>query len=231
MIILTALLAIALWQKARDRSTYLLDPSASPPARVSVSDGLIAALMFFVLQALIAGVVVVAGRTGRAAHRHHGVDRLLQRRRRDLCSDAARLLAGAHRPACRASSAPACGGRCLGRRRRCRGGARRRRLHRDRRCRSTCFRRCDAPAQPADPRASLLAGSRGDRRRADVRGIHLPRPDLRRAAALLRSRGGDARERRHLRHRASAGLGHSGVRPRRSARRWSTSAPACSPRR
>jgi membrane protease YdiL (CAAX protease family) len=31
-----------------------LDPDASPPARVSVADGLIAALLFFVLQALIA---------------------------------------------------------------------------------------------------------------------------------------------------------------------------------
>ena len=52
-VILTALLALALWQKARDRFDYLLDPSASPPARVSVSDGLIAALMFFVVQALV----------------------------------------------------------------------------------------------------------------------------------------------------------------------------------
>ena len=54
LLILTALLAVALWQKARDQLPYLLDPSASPPARVSVSDGLIAALVFFVLQALIA---------------------------------------------------------------------------------------------------------------------------------------------------------------------------------
>jgi membrane protease YdiL (CAAX protease family) len=53
MMILTALLAVALWQKARDQFDYLLDPSASPPARVSVSDGMIAALMFFVLQAVV----------------------------------------------------------------------------------------------------------------------------------------------------------------------------------
>ncbi|MEJ0076119.1 MAG: CPBP family intramembrane glutamic endopeptidase [Alphaproteobacteria bacterium] len=52
LVILTALVAIALWQKARDRFDYLLDPSASPPARVSVADGLIAALLFFVLQGL-----------------------------------------------------------------------------------------------------------------------------------------------------------------------------------
>ncbi|MBO0742589.1 MAG: CPBP family intramembrane metalloprotease, partial [Hyphomicrobiaceae bacterium] len=54
LIVLTALLSLALWQKARDHLPYLLDPDASPPARVSVADGLIAALLFFVLQALIA---------------------------------------------------------------------------------------------------------------------------------------------------------------------------------
>jgi membrane protease YdiL (CAAX protease family) len=51
--VLTALVALALWQKARDRFPFLLDPGAAPPARVSLADGLIAALMFFVLQALI----------------------------------------------------------------------------------------------------------------------------------------------------------------------------------
>jgi ABC-2 type transport system permease protein len=54
LLILSVLLAIALWQKARDQLAYLLDPSASPPAHVSLSDGLIAALLFFVLQALLA---------------------------------------------------------------------------------------------------------------------------------------------------------------------------------
>lgn len=49
--ILTALVAVALWQRARDHFEYLLDPAAAPPAQVSVSDGLIAALAFFVLQA------------------------------------------------------------------------------------------------------------------------------------------------------------------------------------
>ena len=53
LMVLTALVALALWQKARDRFPYLLDPTASPPARVSLADGLIAALMFFVLQGLI----------------------------------------------------------------------------------------------------------------------------------------------------------------------------------
>jgi membrane protease YdiL (CAAX protease family) len=53
LMVLTALLAAALWQKARDQFDYLLDPSASPPTRVSVSDGLIAAMIFFVTQALV----------------------------------------------------------------------------------------------------------------------------------------------------------------------------------
>ena len=57
LIVLTGLLGMALWQKARDHLPYLLDPDASPPARVSVADGLIAALIFFVLQALVALVL------------------------------------------------------------------------------------------------------------------------------------------------------------------------------
>jgi hypothetical protein len=59
-IVLTGLVALALWQKARDRFTYLLDPSASPHAQVSVADGLIAALMFFVVQAVIS-LIEIAG--------------------------------------------------------------------------------------------------------------------------------------------------------------------------
>lgn len=50
LIVLMAAFAQALWQKARDQLPYLLDPSASPPARVSTADGLIAAMLFFVLQ-------------------------------------------------------------------------------------------------------------------------------------------------------------------------------------
>jgi ABC-2 type transport system permease protein len=61
LLILTALLAVALWQKARDHLPYLLDPAASPPARVSISDGLIAALLFFVLQGLVLIISVGSG--------------------------------------------------------------------------------------------------------------------------------------------------------------------------
>ena len=68
---LTLLLAFALWQKARDQLPYLLDPDASPPPRVSLSDGLIAAMVFFVIQAiagLIAMKAIGGGRmTGAAA--------------------------------------------------------------------------------------------------------------------------------------------------------------------
>ena len=59
--VLTALVALALWQKARDRLPYLLDPTAAPPARVSLADGLIAALMFFVVQAVVALMEVGSG--------------------------------------------------------------------------------------------------------------------------------------------------------------------------
>lgn len=58
---LTLLLAFALWQKARDQLPYLLDPDASPPPRVSLSDGLIAAMVFFVAQAIVALVMVGRG--------------------------------------------------------------------------------------------------------------------------------------------------------------------------
>lgn len=54
VIILLSALALALWQKARDQLPYLLDPAASPPSQVSTADGLIAAVLFFVLQAVLA---------------------------------------------------------------------------------------------------------------------------------------------------------------------------------
>jgi ABC-2 type transport system permease protein len=53
---LSGLLALALWQKARDELPYLLDPAASPPARVSTSDGVIAAMVFFVVQGIAAAI-------------------------------------------------------------------------------------------------------------------------------------------------------------------------------
>jgi hypothetical protein len=49
-IVLSALLAYALWQKVRDRAPFLLDAVSMPAPRVSLADGLMAALGFFVLQ-------------------------------------------------------------------------------------------------------------------------------------------------------------------------------------
>jgi ABC-2 type transport system permease protein len=60
LIVLSGLLGLALWQKARDELPYLLDPAASPPARVSTSDGVIAAMIFFVLQGVVVTIVMSA---------------------------------------------------------------------------------------------------------------------------------------------------------------------------
>lgn len=52
-VVLLGLLAVALWQKVRDRLPYLLDPTEAPPPQVSIADGLVAALAFFVLQGIL----------------------------------------------------------------------------------------------------------------------------------------------------------------------------------
>jgi ABC-2 type transport system permease protein len=46
-------LTLAFRQKALEYEPYILDPSALPPARASLSDGLIAALIYFVIQSLV----------------------------------------------------------------------------------------------------------------------------------------------------------------------------------
>jgi len=51
-LVLSTLLAFALWQKAKDNCPYLLDPVALPPRSVTLADGMIAVLAFFVLQSL-----------------------------------------------------------------------------------------------------------------------------------------------------------------------------------
>jgi len=61
-IVLLASLALSLWQRARDSLPYLLDPTASPPPRVSASDGIMAAILFFLLQLLVAGGLYLAGK-------------------------------------------------------------------------------------------------------------------------------------------------------------------------
>ena len=93
MMILTALVAMALWQKARDHFDYLLDPAASPPSRVSVSDGL--DCRAHILR--VAGPDPFCPDLARSnPHGEHDLDRLLRRRSRDLRRDAAGLLACAH---------------------------------------------------------------------------------------------------------------------------------------
>jgi hypothetical protein len=61
--VLTASFALALWQKARDALPYLLDPAAAPPARVSTSDGLIAATAFFIMQGILVLVLATDAKT------------------------------------------------------------------------------------------------------------------------------------------------------------------------
>ena len=53
-LVLSALLAYAVWQKLGQRLPFLLDPTEAPPAAITVADGVTAALAFFVLQALFA---------------------------------------------------------------------------------------------------------------------------------------------------------------------------------
>ena len=52
-LVLSTLLAFALWQKVKDVCPYLLDPVARPPRTLSLADGMIAALAFFILQGLM----------------------------------------------------------------------------------------------------------------------------------------------------------------------------------
>jgi ABC-2 type transport system permease protein len=53
-VVLSTLLAFALWQKVKDISPYLMDPTQHPPRTIGLADGMIAALAFFVVQNLIA---------------------------------------------------------------------------------------------------------------------------------------------------------------------------------
>ncbi|HYG73979.1 MAG TPA: CPBP family glutamic-type intramembrane protease [Planctomycetota bacterium] len=60
-LILSSLLAYALWQKVRDRAPFMLDPEQEPPPEISLADGMIAVLAFFVLQGLIYLVMIQTG--------------------------------------------------------------------------------------------------------------------------------------------------------------------------
>lgn len=60
-LVLSALLAFALWQKLRDQLPYMLDPTAAPAPAIGVADGVIAALAFFVLQGLLTSILQRGG--------------------------------------------------------------------------------------------------------------------------------------------------------------------------
>ena len=49
-LVLSTLLAVALWQKVQDASPYLLDPTKQPPRTLSLADGMLAILAFFFAQ-------------------------------------------------------------------------------------------------------------------------------------------------------------------------------------
>lgn len=51
-LMLALMMAYAFWQKIGDHLPYMLDPAAAPPPRISLADGLIAAEVFFLLQAV-----------------------------------------------------------------------------------------------------------------------------------------------------------------------------------
>ncbi|MCZ6786827.1 MAG: type II CAAX endopeptidase family protein [Planctomycetota bacterium] len=61
LVTLTVLLAYAIWEKVRERLPLLLDPTQRPPRDLSLSDGLIATLIFFEIQliAALAGAPLV----------------------------------------------------------------------------------------------------------------------------------------------------------------------------
>lgn len=62
IVVLCTLLACAIWQKVHDQIPFLLDPNDAPPPSISSSDGLIAALVFFVVRGLTAGAMQIASR-------------------------------------------------------------------------------------------------------------------------------------------------------------------------
>jgi membrane protease YdiL (CAAX protease family) len=53
VVILMGALAFSLWQRVRDRLPWLLDSGSRPPPLVSLSDGILAALLLFVLQVVM----------------------------------------------------------------------------------------------------------------------------------------------------------------------------------
>jgi ABC-2 type transport system permease protein len=57
LVVLYVPLAFAFWQKVQDRIPYLLEPAESPPPRLSLADGMVAALAFCVLQPVMSFIL------------------------------------------------------------------------------------------------------------------------------------------------------------------------------
>lgn len=61
LLVLSSSFAYALWQKLADHAPYLLDPTSAPPPALSLSDGLMAALIFFIWQGALFLILAHAG--------------------------------------------------------------------------------------------------------------------------------------------------------------------------
>lgn len=59
--VLTLFLVLALWDRVRRRVPYLLDPTAVPPRRIEIGDGLIAAFVFAFVQVLVGAIAAAQG--------------------------------------------------------------------------------------------------------------------------------------------------------------------------
>ena len=60
-VVLSLVLAYALWQRLADRLPYLLDPAARPPRDLALSDGALAAMTFLVSQGILQMFLLQAG--------------------------------------------------------------------------------------------------------------------------------------------------------------------------
>ncbi|MHC4407465.1 MAG: lysostaphin resistance A-like protein [Planctomycetota bacterium] len=58
---LTLFMVHAVWDRVRRRLPYLLDPTAIPPRRIEIGDGLVAAFVFFFIQQLVMVIAVGVG--------------------------------------------------------------------------------------------------------------------------------------------------------------------------
>ena len=60
-LVLSSILAFAIWQKAREQLPFLLDPTAVPPRRISLMHGMLTILVYFALQSIATTLFLRAG--------------------------------------------------------------------------------------------------------------------------------------------------------------------------